>query len=522
MRRVKEHIISTIGRADWPLLLFIAGITYSKIYVKLAAIALYSAYQLYRRYAFPKKIVSAGWFYLLMPPAGLLSAAVQGSFRQPGYPMVAAWGTLLWCIAGVAFYLLYTRVHRGDNEKIHAAVKLFFIANLVMSLAQLVHIMLESGSPVPYWYYDKADVYGASTGDYITGIFGGASVTNGTISAIGAIWYLCRRNIGMAVVCICAMMLCTSNITIACFLFVCMVMVVTVKTRRLRFAAISLFVLSTGLYILLSPANIWYIEKTWNKFFGPKAAVAITTRPDFNGHFYLQDVPDSVYSHYRTALVLLKQSSAADTARHNLAVSKNAVSDLMQYWYGMPAVASPLAFWNKPGKLYAFRQTANFMATGPIHMLAGAGMANFSSKMALKATGSGIEGHFPESKIYVSKDYMQAHLYTTLYYFAQPAVAHSMMNMPNSVYNQLAGEYGIAGLVLFACLYVGFFIRERRRLRAGRYLLPALLLFFGYEYWFEMISLTVIFELLSLTDIFSNEVNEGKATSACHGIDAGL
>jgi hypothetical protein len=203
-------------------------------------------------------------------------------------------------------------------------------------------------------------------------------------------------------------------------------------------------------------------------------------------------------------------------------MGREAVATVMQTWYHTPVTAAPLAYWGKPGKLYAFRQTAAFAKTSAVHALLGAGMGNFSSKLATKATGLGIEGHFPDSKIYVSKNYMQAHLFTTLYYFAQPAEAHSMMNMPNSVYNQLAGEYGITGLLLFAFLYLGFFIRHRRSIKATRYMLLAVLLFFGYEYWFEMISLTVIFELLSLTDIFSNSVHEGNATSARHGIDAGL
>ena len=510
------------GRADWPLLLFIIGVTNTKIYIKLLAVVVYGIFLLLRKYPFSKTPGKIGWFYLLIPVIGLLSAAMQGSFQQPGYPLVAAWGTILWLTGGCTFYLLRTRISAGDTDRVHATIKAFLIANLIVSLVQLVRIMLESGSLIPYWYYDAADVYGASTGDYISGIFGGASVTNGTISALGAVWFLYKRNIGMTIACICTMILCTSNITIALFLFTCMMMAVTVKARKHRFITLSLFAFSAVLYVMLSPANIWYVEKTWNKFFGPKEVVVTATVPDYNGHFFLLNVPDSTYAHYRTDLLQLKQASAADTSRHNLALGRNAVNTTMERWYQMPVAASPLANWGKPGKLYAFRQTVDFMQTGAMHAFAGAGMGNFSSKLAVKATGLGIEGHFPEGKIYSSKDFMQAHLYTTLYYFAQPAVAHSMMNMPNSVYNQLLGEYGIAGVLLFICLYLGFFVQHRRRLKGAKYLLLALLLFFGYEYWFEMISLTVIFELLSLTDIFSNEINEGNATSARYGTDAGL
>ena len=68
-------------------------------------------------------------------------------------------------------------------------------------------------------------------------------------------------------------------------------------------------------------------------------------------------------------------------------------------------------------------------------------------------------------------------------------------------YNQILGEYGLTGALLFAVFYLGYFLKHLRRLSYGRFMLIALMGFFLMDYWFESFSLVVIFELFLLLNM---------------------
>ena len=118
-------------------------------------------------------------------------------------------------------------------------------------------------------------------------------------------------------------------------------------------------------------------------------------------------------------------------------------------------------------------------------------------------TGLGLQGSYPKERIYISKDFLQYHFYTLLFFLSRHAAEHSVMNMPNSTYNQIAGEYGVLGLLVFVVFYVGFVVRNRSKTKLGLYSAALLFMFLGMEYWFELISLTVVFELMFSSEIFA-------------------
>jgi hypothetical protein len=71
------------------------------------------------------------------------------------------------------------------------------------------------------------------------------------------------------------------------------------------------------------------------------------------------------------------------------------------------------------------------------------------------------------------------------------------------VYGQLLAEYGLAGLLCFFIFYLIFFGRHIQWRGTRSYGLPLLLLMSGAfftEYWFEQLSVVVLFELLMLLD----------------------
>jgi hypothetical protein len=103
------------------------------------------------------------------------------------------------------------------------------------------------------------------------------------------------------------------------------------------------------------------------------------------------------------------------------------------------------------GKVQSFRNTWTYFKNHPEHAIAGNGMGNFSSKLAFRATGLGIAGGYPSKFVYINKEFERSQLSLYLEYFSRDSGLHSAVNTPNSVYVQLLGEYGIAGLVIFIC-----------------------------------------------------------------------
>jgi len=154
-----------------------------------------------------------------------------------------------------------------------------------------------------------------------------------------------------------------------------------------------------------------------------------------------------------------------------------------------------------PGKIISFRQTYEYLKAQPLKIITGMGMGNFSSKLAFRATGLKMAGGYPRSMIYINDDFRDNHLSLYLHYFSKDRELHSLVNSPHAVYDQLIAEYGIAGILAFIFFYIAFFVK---RLKGISYGLPLLLLLLGaffVDYWYEQLSIVIIFELLMLTGI---------------------
>jgi hypothetical protein len=164
--------------------------------------------------------------------------------------------------------------------------------------------------------------------------------------------------------------------------------------------------------------------------------------------------------------------------------------------------------WEKPGKLTAGLQLANLYKEHPSVKWLGAGVGNFSSRIAFKATGLEIGGRYPEKYTYLHPYFQHGHLYVYLYYHAQWQINHTAANTPDSTYYQMAGEYGVVGICLFVFLYGGYFLWKTRR---SGYALPVVFLMlaaFSVEYWFERVSIVILFEFLVLLDL--RTLREGR------------
>ena len=159
-----------------------------------------------------------------------------------------------------------------------------------------------------------------------------------------------------------------------------------------------------------------------------------------------------------------------------------------------------------PGKAIAFEQTFVFMKQHPQKIIFGDGIANFSSKLAFRATALKIGGGYFAKWEYISSEFLENHLDIYLYFFSNQKGLHSVINAPDSEYDQLFAEYGIFGLLAFGIFYTGFFVKK-----AGNYsyALPLVFLVLGFVvigYWFEQLSVVVFFELLMFLNIKERKI----------------
>ena len=109
-----------------------------------------------------------------------------------------------------------------------------------------------------------------------------------------------------------------------------------------------------------------------------------------------------------------------------------------------------------------------------------------------------MAGSYPEKFTYISNDFLNNHLNLYLNYFSKDMELHSLINSPDSAYDQLISEYGLAGIFSFILFYTGFFVKHIRKLTYGIPLLLIMLGAFGVEYWYEQLSVVILFELLML------------------------
>jgi hypothetical protein len=159
-----------------------------------------------------------------------------------------------------------------------------------------------------------------------------------------------------------------------------------------------------------------------------------------------------------------------------------------------------------PGKVIALKQTWDFFKQNPIKIITGTGIGNFSSKLAFKTTGLNIAGGYPEKYSYLNSAFVSNHLDLYLSYFTKEDGRHSIVNNPNSVYDQLLSEYGLLGLGAFFIFYLGFFIKKIKTAAYGIPLIIFLSAIFFVDYWFEQLSIVVFFELLFFLNL--KEVQE--------------
>lgn len=489
---------SLLSKINVPLLLFLIFFLNVKFIVKVLAIVILTLYYLNFNFGLSWKKTRLPLFYFLIILIEIVKFIFITRNYSLNYLIVFSFGILQWIISLLAIHYLKFFVEQDTAQRIHNTVRSFFFINFSISLFFLT-LLIFSPSSLGFWGHGADISFNhPSAGDTILGITFDTSTINATINSIGLIYFLYKKDHLFSLICILTIVLCTSNVTMAFIVVTLGIMFLTVRSNKLRFQTFSAVLLLFILYFAISPYNRQYIRNYFVQLYilnkNPELATNQSeTKVILSSESSLRDtltivktpskVPDSVYAFDNKKL----EKAWDNFLMNNENVDSSQIPEL---------VLNDEDFNRRPGKMISFFQTYNFLKSSKKNLLFGAGVGNFSSKLAFRSSGVQNFGTYPAKFKYTSKVFEKNHLKTFLYYFNNDASKHSVLNYPTSIYNQLLGEYGLIGALLFTIFYIGYFIKRFGQLTYGKYLIIALLLFFFMEYWFEMYSLIVFFELL--------------------------
>lgn len=535
------------GKTDWKLLVFLLLFLNFKLVIKLVAVVLIYLLRPGFKFGLHWKRSRLPLLYILLIAIALFNALLSGQVTDPGYLLVLGTGTMYWVLCLLAMHQVKLAAELNEPQVLHQTILVFLLINIVVSLAVYTGIVWEAGTINPYRYQGNYQKYFIGTGDYIKGITLDTSTTNAVISSLGVIYLLLQDKYGFALLCMLVLLLTGSNLTNLLLCAVLLYIFCFQSSRNQKSIIIACLLMLVVFLVKVSPQNNQYIIAAGKKIFGNgavsnqagKADIPVTEKPDSIlspeerkqkfAQFYLDSINISLDKKYNRQPIAANLTSKdflsrpvipGDSIHTPSFQHKNdtnqAEKKLISFIEAnaeklcMPPGAPGRA--NIPGKIAAFRQTFVFLQAHPLKIFTGNGMGNFSSKLAFKATATNVAGSYPAQFAYVHDDFERNHLSLYLYYFTNKDDYHSVVNSPNAVYDQLLGEYGLAGLVALA-FYALFFLK---RLSLKSAAIPLILLMLGaffMEYWFEQLSVVVFFELLVFVNIKETELNKIHAAA---------
>jgi hypothetical protein len=339
-------------------------------------------------------------------------------------------------------------------------------------------ICWKAGTINPYTYEGEHRKYFVSTGDFINGISFDGSVTAALISAFGVLYFLYRDQKVYSLLSLITVLLAGSNFIDIVLMAVLLFAAFFYSNRVQKSMVLVYLLMITVFWAKVSPQNKDYTAQLLGQADGK--------------------------TRYDPPLPLPHPTMNEFVEKKVVVERKAQLASFMDTLYPVAKKDSLTAGykgWDRSGRWIAWQELANFYRDHPSQLLLGAGMGNFSSRLAFKTAAVNIEGSYPGRERYIHPLFRDNYLYLYLYYHTRDEGQHSVINKPDGVYGQLLGEYGLIGIGCFFLLYAGFFLQRVRLLSYG---LPLLLLLgasFFTEYWFEQLSVVVLFEFLMLLDL---------------------
>ncbi|BAV05574.1 hypothetical protein SAMN05421788_108286 [Filimonas lacunae] len=538
MHRIQTYIRQWLQQVDGKLLLFLLLLMNVKLVIKLAALAFIYCVRPDFRFRFGYIKEGMPPFYLYIIGIACIDLLLYKGFANTHYLVAFAIAIGFWAACILAVHQLQLAVKMNTTTVLHNTLIAFFTINALVSFAQIAIIMLDAGVINPYRFQGMYQKYFISTGDRIKGISFDTSTTNAVISAAGVIYSLYRRKALLTLLCMVSVLLACSNFTCLMLIVVLLYCFIAASDRAQKSIIICCCTLVIIFMVKVSPQNDDYALKLIRKITtGSSKAPAITSdtvtdtippteeqqRMSFAKHYLdsisqliaRQQLPKSTSTVTTQAAITplfvarpeIPQPSIHSQPFQRIRDTATILQKTLLTYIKQHPNDNALnndSTYHLPGKLLAFQQTWQYFQAHPGRLLTGCGPANFSSKLAFRATALNIAGSYPASLSYSHPDFRSHHLAIHLGFFSKDAELHSIANTPNAVYNQVIGEYGIAGLLVFITGYVWFWARRYRILSFG---IPILLLTAGVllmDYWFEQLSVLFVIELLLFVDIKEN------------------
>ena len=531
------HFKNALKNIDLKLLTFLVLFLNVKLQVKIPAIILMYLLQFDFKFGFSFKNSRLPLFYLLVIGIACINLFITGNYSAPNYLTSFFIGVGFWVLCLLAIHQVKLSVDSTEVNTLHNTVLAFFIINAVFSFFTIAHIMLETHSLNPYRYQGQYQKYFIGTGDYIKGLTFDISTTNAVLNAGGVIYFLIRKNPVMLLVCMVVLLLTGSNfVNIALMLILAFIFLFKSGKNQKSLIVICLMLLVVFLSQISPQSNGYVFETVKNTIHPPVITAQTAAAPGRKSAVISADsIKRNFARHYLDSVQL--QLSVFKLAAHQVDLFKNlpktdaghivlVPADINTRPYqtptdtpaeqhtllafinthkdALPISKQNVMFLSKPGKAIGLMQSLKFLQQHPAKILSGDGIGNFSSKLAFRTTGLGFAGSFPLRLVYISKEFLTNHLDLYLNFFSKRTGLHSLTNSPFSVYDQLLAEYGVLGLLAFAIFYAGFFLREYKKLTYGIPLFALLLAVFFIDYWFEQLSVIIVFELLLLLNVKEN------------------
>ncbi len=519
---------------DWKLLLFLLLFLNVKLAVKIPAIFIIYLLQFNFKFGFSLRNSRLPLFYLLIIAIAFINLIINKDYNGSNYLMVFAIGICFWLLCLLAVHQIKLSVENNSVKVLHNTILVFFIINAIVSLSTLAYIMVDAHSINPFRYQGQYQKYFLGTGDYIKGITFDISTTNAVINAFGVVYFLTRKIPLMVLTCMIVLLLTASNFMNITLLLV-LAGLFAFKTNRDQKSLIVICCMFLIVFLAkVSPQNNQYVHETFKNIINPPHppfnTVTLNTTdsskdPDFTRRKFAKQYLDSIKAiasksgiNNRSLAALpanLPKTGAGriiligadiNTPPYQTPTDTPAEQRKLLAFINLNKAELPLSGQDSfkmhlPGKVIGFKQTVSFLKTHPTKIFAGSGMGNFSSKLAFKATGLDFSGGFPAKYTYINHNFLVNHLDVYLNFFSKRRELHSLTNSPFSVYDQILAEYGLLGVAAFVIFYLGYFVRYFKSLTYGIPILVLMLAVFSTDYWFEQLSVVVLFELLLLLNI---------------------
>lgn len=519
---VKDFLLR---RTDPILALFLFLVTNYRFSFKILAIV---AIYIYRpNFKFRRNGIF--WFYSGIIALSLFNLLAVSNDLSAAHSTVVLAACLIWLACLLTFHQIDLFVTENPVSKIVNTLKLLVIINLLFSIFDLAGVMLATHTINPYTQIAPPP-YGISSGDLIGGVFGEMHLVNMSISAFLLVFFLYRKEVLFALLNTIPFLLTGSNLGTLIVVTLLLCIFVFRNSLIIRYQVLFSLAVVAVFYIKVTPDNLSYFQKTFSKQLHSGEPISSSEgKPAPASH---QPKEEEIkrkkiaqyLSYTRRDKALPKTDSVYYLKMEKLKeedVWKQKRDDYTHYIKDSIQAAKnrdrkfafgklkKFNFDARSGKRISFDQVSGYMQSDPKHLLFGSGPAGFSSRLAFIV--SGIIG---DSRILMALPYYENPVFTqnhkAIFHYLQylDDEYHSITNLPFSWYAELLGEYGLTGTLLFVISYLGFFIYKFRWLRVGRVLLVMILAFFLFDYWFQRLSVMVLFELILLLDVKINSEKE--------------